>query len=185
MARKYDKITVKKYANRRLYDTSKSSYITLNDISEMIRDGLDFVVVDAKTNEDLTHTVLAQIVLDQESQKPQMFPTEFMRKIIGLYGQGTQSFVPEYLTHAMDSFLKNQEQLQKQFAQPFSNMGKMGGIMPDAEKLAEINRQNMAMFENAMQMFSPFAATEETPEQKDQKIADLEKQLKELKDKQS
>lgn len=180
MGRKYDTITVKKYANRRLYDTSKSTYITLNDIAEMVRENLDFIVVDAKTNEDLTHTVLAQIVLDQESQSPKMFPTDFMRKIIGMYDNNMQQFVPNFLTQAMDTLIQNQEQIQEQFS---SSMGQM---FPNRDQIDELSRRNMEMFENAMQMFNPFAFPETqhdkaTPaNDKDAKIAKLEQEIAEL-----
>ena len=168
--KKYDTITVKKYANRRLYDTSKSQYITLADISEMVREGLDFVVIDAKSGEDLTHTVLAQIVLEQEGQNPQMFPTDFMKKIIGLYGEGIQPFVPNMLTKAMDTLLNNQEKLQHQVSTSF-------------EQIEEINRRNLEIFENAMQMFNPFspAGTNDAGASKDAHIADLEKEIEALK----
>ena len=175
MAKKYDKITVKKYANRRLYDTSKSSYITLNDISEMIQDGLDFVVVDAKTGEDLTHTVLAQIVLENESMAPKMFPTEFMRKLIGMYGNNMQQFVPNFLSQAMDTLVANQEKIQEQFS------SSMGTMFPGAEKIEDINRRNMEMFQNAMQMFNPFSFGTDAANDKDARIAELEQQIKDLK----
>tara|TARA_Y100001001_G_C7955329_1_gene290504 strand:- start:488 stop:1051 length:564 start_codon:yes stop_codon:yes gene_type:complete len=180
MPKKYDTITIKKYANRRLYDTSKSSYITLNDISEMVQEGLDFVVVDAKTGEDLTHAVLAQIVLDQESEKPVMFPTEFMRKIISMYGGNMQGFVPNFLGAAMDNLMANQEKFQEQMSQS------MDGIFPNMGHLNEMNRRNMEMIENTMQMFNPFQTPSShvqgtNEKDKDARIAELEAEIKNLK----
>ena len=171
--KKYDTITVKKYANRRLYDTSKSQYITLQDISEMVREDLDFIVVDAKTGEDLTHSVLAQIVLDQESANPTMFQTDFMRKIIGLYGNGMEQFVPNMLSGAMDNLMNNQEKLQEQLSSSYSQM-------------EEIGRRNMAIMENAMSAFNPFMAasssTTAPASDKDARIAELEAQIQALQD---
>lgn len=168
--KKYDKITVKKYANRRLYDTSKSQYITLKDISEMVQEGLDFIVVDAKTGEDLTHTVLAQIVLEQESLSPKMFPTDFMRKIIGMYGNGMQSYVPDILTQAMDTLVSNQEKLQSQVTNSFGQFG-------------EMNKRSVEMVQSAMSMFNPFipAGEADAANDKDARIAALEKEIQQLK----
>ena len=184
MGRKYDTITVKKYANRRLYDTSKSTYITLQDIAEMIHEGLDFVVVDAKSNEDLTHSVLAQIVLDNESQNPRMFPTDFMRKLIGMYGNNMQAFVPGFLSQAMDMMVANQEKLQNQV------QDSMGTIFPNAQQIGDMNKRNIEVFQNAMQMFNPLSYVADNEEvskkasngNKDARIAELEAQIKELKE---
>ena len=148
---KDDKFVVKKYANRRLYDTARSSYITLDDISEMIRDDLDFVVYDAKTGEDLTRSVLAQIVLDQESEQEAMLPTDFMRKIIGLYGDSMQGVFPEYLEQAMELFTKNQEQFRDQFNKSLTGMFSV-------EQIQEINQRNMQMMQKTMNLFQqPFS----------------------------
>lgn len=176
MGKKYDKITVKKYANRRLYDTSKSQYITLKDISEMVQEGLDFVVVDAKTNEDLTHTVLAQIVLEQESEAPVMFPTDFMRKIIGFYGNGMQAYVPNMLSQAMDTLVSNQEAVQDKLKSQ---------VNTSIDKIEEMNRRNVEMFESAINMFNPFNAgqADAAETDKDAKIAALEKEIERLKSK--
>src|SRR6478609_190905 len=109
MAKSADKVTVKKYANRRLYDTESSSYITLDRLAAMIREGRDFEVVDAKTGEDITHQVLTQIIVDEESRGSTLLPVNFLRQLIGLYGDQMQSAVPNYLDAAMDAFRKNQE----------------------------------------------------------------------------
>jgi polyhydroxyalkanoate synthesis repressor PhaR len=107
MAKPADKVTIKKYANRRLYDTESSSYITLDRLAAMIREGRDFEVVDAKTGEDITHQVLTQIIVDEESRGATMLPVNFLRQLIGLYGGQMQGAVPPYLEAAMEAFQKN------------------------------------------------------------------------------
>ena len=121
MAKSADKVTIKKYANRRLYDTESSSYITLDRLAAMIREGRDFEVVDAKTGEDITHQVLTQIIVDEESRGSTMLPVNFLRQLIGLYGGQMQGAVPPYLEAAMEAFQKNQQAMagghfQDQFA---------------------------------------------------------------------
>ena len=134
---------IKKYANRRLYDTGRSSYVTLDDLYEMVKEGHDFVVKDAKSNEDLTRQVLTQIIVEQESkQDNQMLPVSFLRQLIGFYGDNMQPFVPNYLEQAIDAFSKNQEQIQEMFP---------------VKAFEEMGRQNMAMFEQAMKAWTPFA----------------------------
>lgn len=142
---KDDKIIVKKYANRRLYDTSRSSYITLKEISEMIRDDLDFIVIDAKSGEDLTRSVLAQIVLEQESESENMLPTDFMKQLIGLYGDSVQSMVPGYLDQAMNEFMKNQENFRSQISESIN--------MFSVDQIQELNKRNMQMMQKTMEMF--------------------------------
>ena len=134
MAKGAEKVTIKKYANRRLYDTESSSYITLDRLAAMIREGRDFEVVDAKTCEDITHQVLTQIIVDEESRGSTLLPVNFLRQIIGLYGGQMQSAVPQYLEAAMDAFQKNQQAMAGAFGQ---NM------------FADMAKRNMAMFEEA------------------------------------
>ena len=134
MAKGAEKVTIKKYANRRLYDTESSSYITLDRLAAMIREGRDFEVVDAKTGEDITHQVLTQIIVDEESRGSTLLPVNFLRQIIGLYGGQMQSAVPQYLEAAMDAFQKNQQAMAGAFGQ---NM------------FADMAKRNMAMFEEA------------------------------------
>ena len=134
MAKSADKVTIKKYANRRLYDTESSSYITLDRLAAMIREGRDFEVVDAKTGEDITHQVLTQIIVDEESRGSTMLPVNFLRQLIGLYGGQMQGAVPQYLEAAMDAFQKNQKAMAGAFGQ---NM------------IADMAKRNMAMFEEA------------------------------------
>jgi polyhydroxyalkanoate synthesis repressor PhaR len=132
MAKSADKVTIKKYANRRLYDTESSSYITLDRLAAMIREGRDFEVVDAKSGEDITHQVLTQIIVDEESRGSTMLPVNFLRQLIGLYGGQLQGAVPTYLDAAMDAFQKNQQAMAGAFG---PNM------------FADLAKRNMAIFE--------------------------------------
>ncbi|MGE0829599.1 MAG: polyhydroxyalkanoate synthesis repressor PhaR [Hyphomonadaceae bacterium] len=144
-------VVIKKYANRRLYNTSTSSYVTLEHLSEMVREGVDFIVLDAKTGEDLTRSVLTQIIFEQENSGGQtLLPTQFLRRLIRFYGDQMQSFVPSYLELSMESFSKHQEQMREQMSRAF------GGRTPMAV-FEEQARQNMAMFEQALRMWSPLA----------------------------
>ena len=136
MAKSADKVTIKKYANRRLYDTESSSYITLDRLAAMIREGRDFEVVDAKTGEDITHQVLTQIIVDEESRGSTMLPVNFLRQLIGLYGGQMQGAVPPYLDAAMEAFEKY-------------NAAMAGVFGPNM--FADLATRNMAMFEEAAQ----------------------------------
>ncbi len=140
-------VVVKKYANRRLYNTESSSYITLDSLASMIRQGRDFVVYDAKNGDDITRSVLTQIIVEEESKGRAMLPTNFLRQIIGFYGDSLQQFVPSYLEQAMSSFALQQEQMRSAMQQT------MGNLFPGMQ---DINRQNMAMMERAMSLFAPF-----------------------------
>ena len=139
MARTGAKVTIKKYANRRLYDTESSAYITLDKLAGMIREGRDFEVVDAKSGEDITHQVLTQIIVEEESRGSTMLPVNFLRQLIGLYGGSMQSAVPQYLDAAMDAFSKNQEAMRGVFG---------------TNVFADIAKRNMAMFEEAGRAFT-------------------------------
>ncbi len=150
---------IKKYANRRLYDTGRSSYVTLDDLCEMVQEGHNFVVIDAKTGEDLTRGVLTQIIADQESGEETLLPTNFLRTLIGFYGNSAQSVLPPYLEQTMNMFAQNQEKMQEQFSKSFDGMRKMGnmdGVFPQSSALEDITRKNMEMFESAMKMMPPF-----------------------------
>lgn len=160
--KKLDKpIVIKKYANRRLYDTGRSSYVTLDDLCETIKEGYDFVVYDAKTGEDLTRSVMTQIIVDQESRGQNLLPVNFLRQLIGLYGGGnSDTVVPNYLEYMMDLFSKNQETIKNQINSSFEaskqGMKNFEGFFPAVPSLEDVKRQNFAMMEKAMQMFSPF-----------------------------
>lgn len=153
---------IKKYANRRLYDTGRSSYVTLDDLCDLVKEGHDFVVQDAKSGKDITRSVLTQIIVEQESKGDQnLLPTSFLKNLIAFYGDNIQSLVPNYLETTLDLFVKNQENLREQVNKSIEGMSHMGpmknvGMFPGAPQLDELNRQNMAMFERTMKMFSPF-----------------------------
>ena len=153
MAKSSDKVTIKKYANRRLYDTESSAYITLDRLAQMIRDGREFEVVDAKTGEDITRHVLTQIIVDEESRGSTMLPLNFLKQLIGLYGNSMQSFVPQYLDAAMEAFQRNQSAARDAFG---TNM------------FAELAKKNMAMFEDAAQALARKPAAREENEPKDE-----------------
>lgn len=144
-------VVIKKYANRRLYNTAKSSYVTLEHLAEMVRAGEDFVVRDAKTGEDITRSVLTQIIFEEEAKGQNMLPTNFLRQLIRLYGDTLQGFVPGYLEASMDTFSHNQEKMREQVNQAMGNN-------PAVANFEAMARANMDMFENAMRMFSPFGA---------------------------
>ena len=156
-----EKVVIKKYANRRLYNTQSSSYVTLEHLSEMVKQGVDFVVYDAKTNEDITRSVLTQIIFEEESQGQSLLPIQFLRQLIGFYGNSMQAFLPSFLELSLASFTQQQERMRQQ-------MSAMGQGAGGGNAFEEQIRQNLQLFDRAMKMFSPFnfaAATrpEEAP----------------------
>ncbi len=144
---------IKKYANRRLYHTGTSTYVTLEDLARMVKDGEDFVVTDAKTGEDITRAVLGQIIFEQESRGQHLLPITFLRQLIRFYGDQMQVILPSYLESSLTSFTDNQEKLRAQMARALS--GNALGLMEDQ------TRRNMEMFSEAMRMWMPFAASGE------------------------
>lgn len=153
-------VVVKKYANRRLYNTESSSYVTLEDLAGMVRLGRDFVVYDAKSGEDITRSVLTQIIVEEEAKGRSMLPESFLRQLIGFYGDSLQAVVPKYLEAAMAGFARQQEQMRRSVEQA------MGGFIPfqgGFPGLEEMGKQNMAMMERAMSLFAPFRAGETPP----------------------
>ena len=151
-AEKPEPIVIKKYANRRLYNTQSSSYITLEDLSRMTREGVDFQVLDAKTGKDITHQILTQIIMEEESHGEQMLPISFLRQLISMYGNSMQALMPHYLEATMDNFRANQLKLQETWK---ASMG------PDA--LTKMAETNMAMFKAAASAFMPGGATHAAP----------------------
>lgn len=143
---------IKKYANRRLYDTGRSSYVTLDDLCVMVKEGHEFVVYDAKTGEDLTRSVLTQIIVEQESRGQNLLPIPFLRQLIGFYGDSLEGIIPNYLEQSIEAFSKNQEQFRQQMGKSFEGMG----LFNPVTALEEMNRKNMEMFESAMRAWSPF-----------------------------
>src|ERR1700688_703332 len=140
---------VKKYANRRLYNTATSSYVTLDDLAKMIKQGGDFVVYDAKSGDDITRSVLTQIIVEQEQKGQNLLPISFLRQLIGFYGDSMQFLVPGYLEQAMSAFSGNQEQMRKSLRATF-------GIFPFGQ-FEEMGKQNIALFQRALKMLSPYA----------------------------
>jgi polyhydroxyalkanoate synthesis repressor PhaR len=152
------KVVIKKYANRRLYNTASSSYVTLDHLSDMVKEGVDFVVYDAKTNDDITRSVLTQIIFEEENRGggQNLLPIQFLRQLIGFYGNSMQAFLPSYLEMSLESFTKQQERMRTQFSGLTPGIGGAKG-MPGIGVYEEQIRQNMALFDRAMKMFSPFA----------------------------
>lgn len=140
-------VIIKKYANRRLYNTETSSYITLDHLAAMTREGRDFKVIDAKSEEDITHNVLTQIIMEEEARGQTMLPVSFLRQLIALYGDSMQAMVPGYLEASMESFRRNQEQFKSAVEGAFAN-----------SPFAELAKRNMAMFEAATSAFKPGTA---------------------------
>ena len=171
-------VVIKKYANRRLYNTESSSYITLEHLAAMTREGREFKVVDAKTDEDITHNVLTQIIMEEESRGQTMLPVNFLRQLIALYGDSMQAMVPDYLEASMESFRRNQVQFKSAVEGAFAG-----------SPFAEIAKRNMEMFEAAANAFKPApggAAPGAAPAangNKDSEIAALRAELARLRDK--
>jgi polyhydroxyalkanoate synthesis repressor PhaR len=180
MAKSDTPTTIKKYANRRLYNTGTSTYVTLEDLAAMVKEGEDFLVYDAKTGEDITRSVLAQIIMEQENKPGQnLLPTAFLRQLIRFYGDSMQMVVPKYLEQSIDTLTQEQEKFRKQLTNTFSGT-------PFAP-LEEHVRRNMELFQQTFAMFKPFVprtggepqkVPEPTPD--DGNIDDLRKQMKEM-----
>ena len=166
-------VVIKKYANRRLYNTAKSSYVTLEHLAQMVRDGQDFVVYDAKTGEDITRSVLTQIIFEEEAKGANMLPVTFLRQLIRLYGDALQGVVPSYLEASMEAFARNQEAMRSQ-------MRAAMGSNPAFANFEAMTKANMEIMEKAMRAFTPFAmrppagAEEEKPAPKERAGADLD-----------
>jgi polyhydroxyalkanoate synthesis repressor PhaR len=188
MAKSEEPITIKKYANRRLYNTGTSTYVTLEDLATMVKNGEDFLVYDAKTGDDITRSVLAQIIFEQENKAGQnLLPTTFLRQLIRFYGDSMQMLVPRFLEQSIDNLTREQEKYRDQMKQAFGGMGAFG-------PLEEQVRRNMEMFERTFSMFKPFTApprrgdtaadkpAEDTPKNSDD-IETLRRQMKEMQDK--
>ncbi|GAK33675.1 polyhydroxyalkanoate synthesis repressor PhaR [Iodidimonas nitroreducens] len=150
-----DLVIIKKYANRRLYNTETSSYVTLDHLAQLVRDGRDFVVRDAKSGDDITRSVLTQIIFEQESRGQEMLPIPFLRQLIGFYGDRLQTMVPGYLQSSMESFSQNQDRIRQAFEGSLNPVQTLS-IMDEAA------RKNMAVFEQALKMFNPFAESQGT-----------------------
>jgi polyhydroxyalkanoate synthesis repressor PhaR len=143
-------VVIKKYANRRLYNTATSTYVTLDDLADMVKKGTDFVVYDAKSGEDITRSVLTQIIFEEEGKGQNLLPIRFLRQLIRFYGDSMQAFVPGYLEMSLESLTKEQDKLRQQLAE-------IWGADP-FKAMQEHTERNMAMFHDAVRMFNPFAA---------------------------
>jgi polyhydroxyalkanoate synthesis repressor PhaR len=184
MAKSDQPTTIKKYANRRLYNTGTSTYVTLEDLAAMVKEGEDFLVYDAKTGDDITRSVLAQIIFEQENKAGQnLLPTTFLRQLIRFYGDSMQMVVPKYLEQSIDTLTREQEKFRKQIADTFSGT-------PFAP-LEEQVRRNMELFQQTFSMFKPFVppltpspdqATKTPEPSPDDNIDDLRRQMKDMQD---
>jgi polyhydroxyalkanoate synthesis repressor PhaR len=161
------RVVIKKYANRRLYNTASSSYVTLEHLADMVKQGVDFIVYDAKTNEDITRSVLTQIIFEEENSATgkSLLPIQFLRQLISFYGNSMQAFLPSYLELSLATFAQQQEQFRSQMASlgPGAAMAPSGVMGAGMTGYEEQIRQNLALFDRAMKMFSPFAFTPATP----------------------
>jgi polyhydroxyalkanoate synthesis repressor PhaR len=177
-------VVIKKYANRRLYNTAASTYVTLDHLSEMVREGVDFVVLDAKTGDDITRSVLTQIIFEQESRGQNLLPVQFLRRLIRFYGDQMQGFLPPYLEMSMESFAKTQEKMRENMSRAFGATTPMAAFEEQAQR-------NMALFQQALTMWSPFAqgaqgmpfqpgntgAATSDDADKDEQLAELRRQM--------
>ncbi|MDX3809833.1 polyhydroxyalkanoate synthesis repressor PhaR [Bosea thiooxidans] len=189
MASEKEPTVIKKYANRRLYHTGTSSYVTLEDLAGLVRAGEDFVVYDAKSGEDITRSVLAQIIFDEEAKDGQnLLPITFLRQLIRFYGDSMQALVPRYLEFSMDNFTQDQNKFREQMAKAFGGSA-FGGQALDA--IQAQTRANMQMFTEAFRMFNPFAATAAAkakqaaaaePAAKGDELGDLKRELNEMRE---
>ncbi|MEO1252178.1 MAG: polyhydroxyalkanoate synthesis repressor PhaR [Pseudomonadota bacterium] len=172
-------VVIKKYANRRLYNTSTSSYVTLDFLADMVKNGEDFVVYDAKSGDDITHSVLTQIIFEEESKGQNLLPIQFLRQLIQFYGDSLQSFVPAYLEMSMNSFSQNQDDLRKRMRDAF-------GAAPGYAMFEEGVRKNMELYNQAMKMFSPMTsmyASSQSAREEAEEIGELKAQLATLRKK--
>lgn len=191
MSKKDGPVIIKKYANRRLYNTGTSTYVTLDDLAVMVKKGEDFTVQDAKSGDDITHSVLTQIIFEQESKTGNtLLPVSFLRQLISFYGDQLQMVVPSYLEQSMAALSEQQEQVRDQLSKQLGENPMTKNMQIPLQVMEETVRRNTEMFQKAMAMFSPFAmgaqATTKDETKKpvvDKDIDDLKSQLKSLQDK--
>jgi polyhydroxyalkanoate synthesis repressor PhaR len=150
-------ITIKKYANRRLYNTATSCYVTLDYLSQLVKSGANFAVYDAKTGEDITRSVLTHIIVEEEAKGQSLLPVSFLRHLISFYGDSLQTLVPRYLEQTMQAFAHNQENMRDYLRGAFEPLNPFSGF-------EEMSKQQMALFERTMRMFSPFYAERNEPD---------------------
>ena len=162
-------VIVKKYANRRLYNTESSSYITLDNLADMVRKDRDFVVYDAKSGEDITRAVLTQIIVEEEGKGNALLPTNFLRQLIGFYGGNVQNMVPRFLEQAMSNFARQQETVRETMSKT------LGPFMPPG--IEDMSRKNLAMMERAMHLFTPFYREGETTQPESQGTHEYQEEI--------
>ncbi len=185
MAQKTDSVVIKKYANRRLYNTGTSTYVTLEDLAGMVKRGEEFTVQDAKSGDDITHPVLTQIIFELENKDGQnMLPIPFLRQLISFYGDQMQMIVPSFLEQSMSAFAKEQERFREQMKQALGKNPMDIMKLTPMKALEEQTRRNMEMFQNAMRMFTPFpgGVAPAQPEPAKDKPAAKADDIQELKD---
>lgn len=172
-------VVIKKYANRRLYNTQTSSYVTLDHLAAMVKEGTEFEVQDARTGEDITRSVLTQIIFEEEAKGQSLLPIKFLRQLIRFYGDSLQTFVPGYLDMSMESFTKNQGAMRDRIAEALGGGNQM---------IENMTRQNLQLFENAMAMFTPFGAqgtakpgeAKPAAKQSPDEVADLKEEVEQM-----
>ncbi|PZU86412.1 MAG: polyhydroxyalkanoate synthesis repressor PhaR [Shinella sp.] len=179
MAKTEGDIVIKKYANRRLYNTGTSTYVTLEDLAKMVKKGEEFVVQDAKSGEDITHSVLTQIIFEQESKTGNtLLPISFLRQLIGYYGDQMQMVVPSFLEHSMKAFTEQQSQMREQMTRAFGETPLTKNLQMPMQLMEEQVKRNTEMFHQAMQMFSPFVGSQPAKESRKAEAKDID-ELKE------
>ncbi len=188
MAKADGEIVIKKYANRRLYNTGTSTYVTLEDLAKMVKKGEDFLVQDAKSGEDITHSVLTQIIFEQESKTGNtLLPISFLRQLISYYGDQMQMVVPSFLEHSMKAFTEQQTQMREQMTKAFGDHPLSKNLQMPIQLMEEQVKRNTEMFQQAMQMFSPFLGgqqpVKETKKAEAKDIDELKEQLRSLQNK--
>ncbi|ARO26081.1 polyhydroxyalkanoate synthesis repressor PhaR [Rhizobium lentis] len=187
MAKNEGQIVIKKYANRRLYNTGTSTYVTLEDLAEMVKKGEDFTVQDAKSGDDITHSVLTQIIFEQESKTGNtLLPISFLRQLITYYGDQMQMVVPSFLEHSMRAFSEQQSQMREQVNRAFGETPLGKNLQLPMQMVEDQVRRNTELFQQAMQMFSPFMAppaAKESRKAEAKDIDELKEQLRALQNK--
>ncbi|MBA3039982.1 MAG: polyhydroxyalkanoate synthesis repressor PhaR [Alphaproteobacteria bacterium] len=186
MAKTDGEIVIKKYANRRLYNTGTSTYVTLEDLAKMVKKGEEFTVQDAKSGEDITHSVLTQIIFEQESKTGNtLLPISFLRQLIGYYGDQMQMVVPSFLEHSMKAFTEQQVQMREQMTKAFGETPLTKNLQMPIQLMEEQVKRNTEMFHQAMQMFSPFLGAQPPKEPKKAEAKDIDELKEQLRTLQS
>lgn len=186
MAKADGEIVIKKYANRRLYNTGTSTYVTLEDLAKMVKKGEEFTVQDAKSGDDITHSVLTQIIFEQESKTGNtLLPISFLRQLIGYYGDQMQMVVPSFLEHSMKAFTEQQSQMREQMTRAFGETPITKNLQAPIQLMEEQVKRNTEMFHQAMQMFSPFMGQQPPKDSRKAEAKDIEELKEQLRSLQS